>query len=136
MKIISTCLFLLLTGFVFSQFSRTFLHATSTRTTFSSYTFLDNQNQQDLVSLLPGTPSQLQLLDQKISGQGDLIESTHQNYTLTLPSSSLNQYILGVAENQNERFYILEVGGNSSLNVVWLKVNKITGALINSYTSV
>jgi hypothetical protein len=136
MKIISTCLFLLLSGLAFSQFSRTFLHATSTRSTFSSYTFLDDQNQQHLVSLLPGTPSQLQLLDQKISGQGDVTEATHQNYTLTLPSTSLNQCLLGVAENQNERFYILEVGGNSSLNVVWLKVNKITGALISSYTSV
>lgn len=135
MKIISTCLFLLLSGLAFSQFSRTFLHATPTRTTFSSYTFLDNQNQQHLVSLLPGTSSQLQLFVQKISAQGDVTEATHQDYMLTLPPSSLNQCILGVAENQNERFYILEVGSNSALNVIWLKVNKITGVLISSYVS-
>jgi len=136
MKIISTCLFLLLSGLAFSQFSRTFLHATSTRTTFSCYTFLDDQSQQHLVSLLPGTPTQLQLLDQKITGQGDVTEAVHQNYTLAFPSGVINEYILGIAENQNERFYVLEVGGNSSLNIIWLKVNKTTGALISSYTSV
>lgn len=135
MKIISTCLFLLLSGLAFSQFSRTFLHATPTRTTFSSYTFLDDQNQQHLVSLRTGTSNQIQLITQKISAQGDVTEATHQDYTLTLPSNSQNQYILGVAENQNERFYVLEVGNSSALNLVWLKVNKITGALISSYIS-
>ncbi|WP_341902148.1 T9SS type A sorting domain-containing protein [Fluviicola taffensis] len=135
MKIISTCLFLLLSGLAFSQFSRTFLHATPTRSTFSSYTFLDDQSQQHLVSLLPGTSTQLQLLDQKLSVQGDVTEVNHQNYTLAFPFGIINEYILGVAENQNERFYVLEVGGNTSLNIIWLKVNKTTGALISSYTS-
>nr|WP_294859468.1 T9SS type A sorting domain-containing protein [uncultured Fluviicola sp.] len=135
MKIISTCLFLLLSGFVFSQFNRTYLHATSTRSTFSSCTFLDDQNQQYLFSLGNGTSNQIELVTQKLDGQGEVLEAVHQNYTLTVPSGLQNQYILGVAENQTERFYTLEIGNNSALNIVWLKVDKNTGALLSSQVS-
>lgn len=135
MKIISTCLVLLMSGFAFSQYNRTYLNATSSRITFSSYTYMDAQNQQYLVSLGAGSSNQIELTTQKLDTWGEVLDVARQNYTLTLPSSTLNEYLLGVFENQTERFYVLEVGSNTALNVVWLKVNKATGALISSQAS-
>lgn len=132
MKIISTCLVLLIGGSAFSQFNRTYLHATPSRTTFSGYTYLDDQNQQHLVSLGTGSASQIELTTQKLDGLGEVLDVVRQNYTLTLPSGTQNEYLLGVFENQTERFYVLEAGSNSAMNIVWLKVNKSTGALISS----
>ena len=132
MKIISTCLVLLIGGSAFSQFNRTYLHATPSRTTFSGYTYFDDQNQQQLVSLGAGSASQIELTTQKLDGLGEVMDVVRQNYTLTLPSGIQNEYLLGVAENQTERFYVLEAGSNSALNIIWLKVNKSTGALISS----
>lgn len=132
MKIISTCLVLLIGGSAFSQFNRTYLHATPSRTTFSGYTYFDDQNQQNLVSLGAGSASQIELTTQKLDNLGEVTDVVRQNYTLTLPSGIQNEYLLGVAENQTERFYVLEAGSNSVLNIIWLKVNKSTGALISS----
>lgn len=135
MKIISTCLVLLLSGFAFSQFSRTFLHATPTRGIFSNYAFVDNQGQQYLFSLSTGSSTAVQVITQKLNGSGDLTEVSNQTYPAALSPNALNHYLLGVAENQTERFYVLKVGNNSALNLVWLKVNKTTGALISTLTS-
>jgi hypothetical protein len=135
MKIISTCLVLLVSGFAFSQFNRTYLHGSPTRSTFSSYSFFDALNQQYLVSLGEGTSSQLEITTQKLNNLGEVLDVDHQSYTQSLPSGIQNEYLLGVSENQTERFYVLGAGTNNALNIVWLKVNKTTGALISSQVS-
>jgi hypothetical protein len=132
MKIISTCLVLLMSGFAISQYNRTYLNATPSRTTFSSYTFFDAQNQQYLVSLGTGSSSQIELTTQKLDNLGEVMDVIRQNYTQSLPTGFANEYLLGVAENQAERFYVLTAGSNTAMNIVWLKVNKSTGALISS----
>ncbi|MNJ86584.1 hypothetical protein D3C87_40870 [compost metagenome] len=138
MRIIFTCLILLVSGFSFSQFSRTFLHAnwTNANAAFTNYSYYDAQNKVNLVSVQGSAAGETNIVTQKISGLGDVESLDRQTYAVTLPTNTLHSLLLTVIEQGNTRYIVLGVGGASTIKLVWLKVNATTGALISTTTSV
>lgn len=137
MKIISTCLFLLLSGLAFSQFSRTFMHASWSTggPSFTNYSYYDSQNKVVLCSVTGSGMNVANIVTQYISAQGDLESFDRQAYAVNLPGLIQNTFLLTSIEQGSERYYVLGAGSSSSMKLVWLKVNKITGALISTITS-
>jgi hypothetical protein len=137
MKIISTCLVLLLSGFAFSQFNRTFMHATPStgNASFTNYSYSDAQNKVNLVSFSTIGSGQVQIAKQRISVLGDVEAFDKQAYNVTLPATNQNNLLLTAIEQGNELYYVLEIGSTSTMKLIWLKVNKNTGALISTITS-
>ncbi|TSJ44815.1 T9SS type A sorting domain-containing protein [Fluviicola chungangensis] len=137
MKIISTCLVLFLSGFAFSQFNRTFMHsvASSATATFTNYSYTDAQNKVNLVSLTGSGSGQVTLVRQQVSDIGDVESFDKHVYNVTLPSSTQNNLLLTAIEQGNELLYVLEIGSASTAKLIWLKVDKNTGALISTVTS-
>lgn len=137
MRIISTCLVLLISGFAFSQFNRTFMHGTATsgNAAFSSFSYFDSQNKINLASLSAVGSGQIKISTQRISDLGDVEAFNQQSYAVTLPGTIQSVILLTAIEQGNELYYALEVGASSSMKLIWLKVNKTTGALISSVTS-
>lgn len=137
MKIISTCLVLLLSGFAFSQFNRTFLHANSSggAASFTNYSYYDSQNKVVLASALGSGTNVANIVTQQISTEGDLESFNQQAYAVNLPGTMQFTFLLTAIEQGNERYYVLGAGSSSSIKLVWLKVNKTTGALISTITS-
>lgn len=138
MKIISTCLVLLLSGFAFSQFNRTFLHATNSGSgsvAFSNYSYYDAQNKVNLASVLGSSSGQVRIATQRISALGDVETFDEQSYNVTLPSSPQQHMMLTAIEQGSERYFVLGIGTTSNMKLIWLKTNKSTGALISTLTS-
>lgn len=137
MRIISTCLVLLVSGFSFSQFNRTFMHSTASSgtATFTNYSYYDSQNKVNLVSVTGSGAGQVELVRQRISATGDVESFDQQIYNVTLPSNTQNNLLLTAIEEGNELYYVLEIGSASTAKLVWLKVNKNTGALISTATT-
>ena len=137
MKIISTCLVLLVSGFAFSQFNRTFMHATASggTATFTNYSYFDAQDKVNLVSVTGSGAGQVGLTRQRISVSGQLESFDRQMYNVTLPANTVNNLLLTAIEQGNELYYVLEIGSATTAKLIWLKVNKNTGALISTATS-
>ena len=137
MKIISTCLVLFLSGFAFSQFNRTFLHShlSNNYASFSNYSYYDAQNKVHLVSLAGVGPNSAMIITQRISSSGELEAFDSQNYAVNLPGNTQPGFLLTAIEQGNERYYVLGALYNGLMKLIWLKVNKTTGALISTLTS-
>ena len=137
MKIISTCLILLVSGFAFSQFNRTFMHANSSggAASFTNYSYYDSQNKVVLSSAQGSGLNEANIVTQYISAHGDLESFDQQTYPVNLPGTMQLTMLLTAIEQGNERYYVLGAGSPSSMKLLWLKVNKTTGALISTITS-
>lgn len=137
MRIISTCLILLISGFSFSQFNRTFLHSswTSPSNAFTSYSYYDNQNKVNMVTVQGSAAGETHIITQRISNRGDLESYDQQTYGVTLPTSIQHSLLLTALEQGSVRYVVLGVGTTTMMKLVWLKINKNTGALISSTTS-
>jgi hypothetical protein len=137
MKIISTCLFLLLYGFAFSQFNRTFMHANWSAGTasFANYSYYDSQNKVVLCSAAGSGMNVANIVTQHISVQGDLESFDQQEYAINLPGAVQYTFLLTAIEQGNDRYYVLGAGSALSMKLVWLKVDKTTGTLISTITS-
>ncbi len=137
MKIISTCLVLLLSGFAFSQFNRTFLHSniSGIAATFTNYSYIDAQNKVNLVSLTGVGSGQAHFTRQLISALGDLETFDEQSYPVDVPGANQTNLLLSVVEQGNELYYVFGTGTSASFRLNWLKINKNTGALISTLTS-
>lgn len=137
MRIFSTCLVLLVSGFSYSQFSRTFLHAdwTSPTNAFTNYSYYDSQNKVNLITVQGSTVGETNIVTQRISAQGDLEAYNKQAYTVMLPGNNQHSLLLGAVDQGSVRYITLGVGTSSSMRLIWLKVDKNTGALLNTNSS-
>lgn len=137
MKIISTCLVLLLSGFAFSQFNRTFLHAnvSGVPANFTNYSYTDAQNKVNLVTLSSAANGQAHITKQRISALGDLEVFDQQLYAVDVPGANTTNFMLAAVEQGNEVYYVIGTGVSASFKLHWLKVNKNTGALISTFSS-
>jgi hypothetical protein len=109
--------------------------AASNDAAFSNYSYRDAQDKVVLASLVSSGSGQVQIVRQRISGLGDLEDFDRQTYNVTMPGTVPNDYLLTAIELGNELYYVLSVGTSSNLKLIWLKVNKSTGALISTHTS-
>ncbi len=136
MKNLFTLLILLVSGSAFSQFSRTFLHGTANNstTTFTNYSYYDAQNKVNLTSVIGVGLNQAHLVTQRISALGDVEAFDAYNYAVDLPGTPQQNLLLTVIEQGAERYCVLGAGG-ASFKLIWLKINKNTGALISTFTS-
>nr|WP_294859467.1 T9SS type A sorting domain-containing protein [uncultured Fluviicola sp.] len=137
MKIISTCLFLLSSALAFSQFNRTFLHASGSNptTSFSSYAREDAQKEVDLFTFIGRGFSELYLLKEHISALGDLETFDEYIYTVNMPATTQEFFLMTAIESGNERYYVLGISSsNTVMRLLWLKVDKTSGALISTLT--
>lgn len=137
MKNLFTFLILLISSSTFSQFNRTFLHATASSgvATFSNYSYYDTENKANLISISGIGVNQVHLVNERISASGDVEKFDYYDYSIFLTGSVQHSLLLGVVEQGAERYCLLGAGSSSSMKLVWLKINKNTGALINSFTS-
>lgn len=136
MKILSTCLILLASGFAFSQFNRTFLHShQSLGFYFSNYALYDSQNKVNLFSTTGNGPNVANIITQRISATGDLEEFKSYAYPVNLSGTIQQSLLLGVIEQGNDRYYGMSTGTPTAMKLLWIKTDKTTGALINSWTS-
>jgi hypothetical protein len=109
--------------------------AASNDAAFSNYSYRDAQNKVVLASLVSSGSGQVQIVRQRISGLGDLEGFDRQTYNVTMPGTVPNDYMLTAIEQGNEVYYVLNVGTSDNQKLIWLKVNKTTGALISTHTS-
>lgn len=131
MKTFITSFILLIGFFASAQFSRSFLHATSTNSiNFCDYHFVDYQKNNHLVSLLVATPSELKLVHQTIDSIGNVQAFDNLNYSISFPNSFNYYTLLGVVDVLNSRFMLIGLGNASSMKLVWLKTDLNTGALL------
>ena len=111
----------------FSQFSRSFLHSWSNNKPFSSFTFIDDQENIELISARYLDTNSIQILTQEINDEGIVTDFAVNNYNLSIPNMSIfSVFIESTIEIGNERYYSLKLGTPSSSILVWLKVNKST----------
>lgn len=137
MKNLFTLLILLISSSTFSQFNRTFLHSTwsSGSNTFTNYSYYDAQNKVNLASLAGVGANKVYLLNERISNLGDVEAFDSYDYTISYPGNAQQYLLLTVIEQGTERYCVLGAGSSSSMKLIWLKINKNTGALISSLTS-
>lgn len=137
MKIISTCLVLLVSGFAFSQFNRTFLHSATSGSaaTFSSYSYTDAQNKVNLFNLAKVENGLALISRQRISALGDLEAFAQQFYSVNVPGANQTNLLLSAVEQGNEVYLVFGTGTSASFRLNWLKIDKNTGALIGTLTS-
>ncbi len=137
MKNLFTFLILLISSSTFSQFNRTFLHATvnSGISTFSNYSYYDAENKVNLTSISDVGVNQVHLVNERISASGDVEKFDSYDYSVFLTSSIQQSLLMGVVEQGSERYCLVGAGSASSMKLIWLKINKNTGALISSFTS-
>jgi hypothetical protein len=102
---------------------------------FTNYSYYDSQNKVVLCSAQGSGANEASIVTQYISKYGDLESFDQQTYPVDLPGTMQFTMLLTAIEQGNERYYVLGAGSPSSMKLLWLKVNKTTGALLSTLTS-
>lgn len=133
-------LFLFISGFSFSQFNRSYFHMNPTISNgikaFSAYAFLDVDNKQQITSLYLDSTNKIHFTTLEVNDLGDVVSVDKLTYNspVVAPDNYSGQ-ILGIFDQPFYRFYVIEIGSNNNLTIVWLRYNKLTQAVSHIATS-